>query len=99
MKKSRIKPLSDKKKEELKNEVPIREELCRRCGGVFIFDGVTGYCRGGYCELCHNPPRWLPLSPHEIKFRSAGGKLSLDNSIMLCYTCHGKAHGLAIKED
>jgi hypothetical protein len=31
---------------------------------------------------------------HEIVARGAGGRVSLDNSILLCHACHEKRHGI-----
>ena len=66
-----MKKVSDKKRQELADERPIRAILNARSQGR--------------CELCGSK---LFVAPHEIIFRSKGGKMSLTNSIMLCQLCH-----------
>jgi len=93
-----IKPVSDKKTQQFIDEVPVRKQLAERCGGTwepFLWHkGVElmGRCIDGICEECGNPPDFRGLSPHEKVFRSHGGKLSLENSIMACGKCHAKYH-------
>jgi len=73
------------------SERRAREELCDRVGGVF-----GGWnCYGGICEGCGRQftDQWCGLRVHEIKFRSRGGEVSLENSLMYCSHCHDKAHG------
>ena len=94
MRRSRISPLSKKRELALKDELPTRRALCERAKGVFITDGRVSRCIGGICEICKRPPDWLGLHPHEKVFRSRGGKLTLDNSVMVCNICHLKAHGV-----
>jgi len=94
MRRRRINPISKKRKLALKDELPIRRALCERAKGVFITDGKVSRCIGGICEICKRPPDWLGLHPHEKVFRSRGGKLTLDNSVMVCNICHLKAHGV-----
>lgn len=98
VKKTRIKPISDKRKAEMEGEYEIREQLCERAGGYWVRSGHQYRCIGGLCELCGQPPDWIGLEMHEKIFRSAGGKVSLDNSIMLCDTCHKRKHGIVVKE-
>ena len=90
----RINPISDKRKAEMKDELKIREQLCGRAGGLFVTDGVRFRCIGGLCERCHKPPDFRDLRPHEKIFKSHGGKLSLENSEMLCGKCHSEQHGI-----
>ena len=80
MKRSPIRKISKKKEAEKREEVKIRQQLIERCNGC--------------CEECGEPARWPGLSPHETIFRSHGGKMSLDNSKMLCIGCHGRKHGV-----
>lgn len=62
------------------------------------------YAKDGEC--CVKCGRWLVLNPsearhefqiahvHEVKFRSRGGSATdLNNTTLLCYRCHEKAHG------
>ena len=91
-----------KKIDSLNGEVKARIALCKRAGGLPITsieiarrnDGTKHLikrvkCMGGTCELCHQPARQGEiLEPHELKKRSAGGKVSLRNSKM----CHRKCH-------
>ena len=92
MRRSRISPLSKKREQQLKDELPIRRALCSRAGGMFVTDGKVSRCIGGLCELCKQPGNWLGLHPHEKVFRSRLGKLSLENSVMVCDRCHKKEH-------
>jgi 5-methylcytosine-specific restriction endonuclease McrA len=68
----------------MRAEQPIRKQLIERCGGKYEECGQTGFPFG--------------LHPHEKIFRSHGGQLSLDNSIMLCNYCHGRRHGRYMEE-
>jgi 5-methylcytosine-specific restriction endonuclease McrA len=86
MKRTPLNRISKKKRQQIKDEKPIREALYRRANGR--------------CEMC-GKPEWQcfgGLHPHEPKFRSHGGKLSME-SIICCNTCHGnKGHNLRIVE-
>ncbi len=99
MKRSRLNPISKKRQQQIKDELPIRIKLCERCGGTWIYTSSFshGYCRGGRCELCHQKGDFRGLTPHEQVFRSHNGKLSLSNSKMLCGTCHDSKHGIVDK--
>ena len=85
MKRSRINPISKKKAVEIRAEKPIRKLLFARANGC--------------CENCGQTEDYFGLHPHEIIFRSAGGKLSLENSIILCNGCHDQAQLGKIKAD
>ena len=90
----------------LNAEFPERVKLIARCGGhlrvheqlVRRNDGTKhtikrAICVGGYCEICHQPANGETLEPHEYKIkRSAGGHVSLDNSIMCHRSCHREQH-------
>jgi 5-methylcytosine-specific restriction endonuclease McrA len=84
-----INKISKKKRKEIEDEKPIREALAKRANGR--------------CEWCGRP-EWQCLGglhPHEKVYRSKGiiGRLSLDNSVMVCNTCHGnRGHNLRIIE-
>jgi 5-methylcytosine-specific restriction endonuclease McrA len=85
---------------EIYNEFPIRVALAERCGGEAITYYKTIYCNhikiwlprvqcfGGTCENCHELKLFTILEPHEKVFRSHAGKLSLENTIMVCRNCH-----------
>jgi 5-methylcytosine-specific restriction endonuclease McrA len=47
----------------------------------------------GRCEKCGGNGFPFGLHPHEKKFRSHGGEMTLENSTMLCQVCHAKEHG------
>ena len=60
-------------------------------------------CLGGYCE-CGLPEcghRWAthdkPLHPHEKLSRGQGGKLSMENSVMVMDECHAKLQNNVVK--
>lgn len=94
MKKTRIKPISDKRQEQWEEEVEIRRQLCERAGGFFVTDGRFARCIGGLCELCGKAPDWRGLHPHEDPPRVRGGKVSLKDSRMACGKCHSGEHGI-----
>lgn len=107
---NRTRPLnrySLKKIAELNAEATIRVRLARRCGGFPVrhieyayrtegrFPILRVTCAGGYCESCH---RWSKfLDPHEKHFWGRGGKLSLENTIMVCRGCHRKLQNNELK--
>lgn len=94
MKRTRIPPISEKKRAQIKGEIEIRRQLCERAGGYFVTDGTKSRCIGGRCELCGRPPDWRGLHPHEEPFKSHGGKLSLKDSKMVCGKCSNERHGI-----
>lgn len=78
--------ISKKKAQEIKDEQPIRKQLWERCKGL--------------CEHCGQPPDWRGLHPHEKKFRSHGGCLTMENSEMWCGRCHAvDGHNLREAKD
>ncbi len=97
-------PISARKIAKLNDEVEVRIELARRCGGTAVIktrgirlkDGMyilnTVRCIGGVCEICHQSAALNEiLEPHEKNKRSNGGKVSLDNSVM----CHRRCHPIS----
>jgi 5-methylcytosine-specific restriction endonuclease McrA len=79
MKRTMISPISKKKYKQISEEVVVRKALAERSGGL--------------CEICGGNGFPFGLHPHEILFRSHGGEMSTENSLMLCQTCHAKKHG------
>lgn len=79
MQRTPIKRISDKKRQQIKEEKLLRTQLLERCQGV--------------CEECGRAPDWRGLSMHHIVFRSHGGESTPENCIMLCGNCHDKRHG------
>jgi len=90
--------------DKLNAELPERLKLIIRCGGepyfynqfakhngsTFIIRRVR--CVGGVCEICHDPARDDEiLEPHEDPERSAGGRVSLEQSVM----CHRRCHPIS----
>lgn len=86
------------------NEVDVRIQLCERAGGewtiktrnIKLNNGTeielrTVECHNGKCEECHTFN--YHLEPHEDPPRSKGGKVSLEQSKMLCRRCHNKKKG------
>ena len=57
--------------------------------------GVSSWAKEVYerdnwhCRHCNST---VSLQPHHIKFRSQGGKDTLDNLVTLCWTCHRAVH-------
>lgn len=102
MKRTRPNKYSLKKIEQLNEEASIRIALAKRAGGTPVEklqkvkrnDGSIHtirriFCVGGVCELCGKPAkRGEILEPHELIKRSAGGRVSLENSRMCHRTCH-----------
>lgn len=93
-----INRVSVRKVREMQGETPIRIALCQRAYGTpmlgkntYCIKGVyypvtTVKCAYGICENCGQ--RCEYLEPHEKKHRSLGGRLSLENTIMVCRPCH-----------
>lgn len=98
MKRTPLATMSLQKIAQLNAEVETRKALARRAGGLPVLrkvticrhEGVYHYtavrCLGGKCEYCGRPCD--ELEPHEKIFRSQGGSLSLDNTLMVCRGCH-----------
>ena len=79
MKKSRLNPISKKKRTELTQEARIK---------MIIYN-----LGNGLCELCGRHK--ISDRGHEIVFRSHGGSsLDPFNVIQLCVRCHKKEHNL-----
>jgi len=86
MNRVRIKPISKKRREQLRKEALLKIELLDRARGR--------------CEKCGNLPDWRGLSKHEIKSRAQGGDpLDPDNCEMLCGGCHSLEHGIEEVQD
>ena len=79
MKRTKINPVSKKRAAKITEEKKIRKLLNERAEGC--------------CEICGGNGYPFGLHPHEKVFRSHGGEMSLENSIMLCQGCHAKLHG------
>lgn len=81
MKKTRIKPLSDKRKRELEEE-----KLCY----IVLFERT-----GNRCEECGGKGDFRGLRKHEIVLRSKGGDpTDPSNCLLLCGKCHSAKHGI-----
>jgi 5-methylcytosine-specific restriction endonuclease McrA len=81
-----INPISKKKRAEIEDEKPIREQLKKRANG--------------HCEECGRSESQSigGLHPHEALFRSHGGRMTITNSKMLCHVCHASKHGIKVVE-
>lgn len=42
----------------------------------------------GICIRCPSLITWKTAHLHETKHRGRGGKISLENSVLLCFECH-----------
>ena len=73
-----MRQVSKKKRKQIEEEQEIRWDLIIRANGR--------------CENCGELPDFRGLSPHEKVFRSQGGVMSIENTVMLCGRCHSKAH-------
>ena len=101
--KKRLNHTSVGKVEEINSQVEVRNKLCRRAGGYPVeytrkvkingiyHDAHIVRCYGGVCEICHEPQSGL--EPHEKFPRGLGGKLSLENTLMVDRNCHNKQKG------
>ena len=99
LKRKRINKYSLKKIDELNAEAPIRRELCRRAHGIpenyteVVYQNGNKYtinrvrCVLGKCECGCNEYANL-LHPHELHSRGRGGRLSMENSLMVKDTHH-----------
>lgn len=109
LKRSPLNQFSAKKVKQMWDEQPIRKALCERVGGVFVsrtmqikkktrevVDVPISYCKGGICEICGKPAGAYGLHPHEKNFRSRGGLLSLENSVMCHNYCQAVEHGVKV---
>ena len=97
----KINKTSLKKIRELQGETEIRIRLCQRAKGMPVLGKHTYYYKGksypvttvqcydGICE-CGCEEHSSYLEPHEKVFRSQGGKLSEENSIMVKREHHRK---------
>ena len=77
MKRSRINPISDKQKVEIKKRQTLKAEL------------IAEY--GEYCMTCHDKNRdWRGITLSHIIPLSRGGKTTGDNCLLECFPCHEK---------
>ena len=83
MKRSRINPISDKKKIEKGIEAELRAKLLEE--------------HGHKCMECGKYN--VGLSLHHIIFKSRGGKSEIDNVENLCISCHSRKHGIKVVGD
>ena len=105
LKRTRIRPISERKKHQIELEKPIRKLLAERCGGAWVETDtlIGGFCSGGTCETkgCERrgAVEYYPLfnlHPHENLSRAHGGKLTLWNSTMICNWCHPEKEGIKV---
>jgi len=83
MKRSKINPMSDKKRAELRLEKKLTAELYRK--------------QNGLCGDCGCNLGW-GSAKHEIIFRSHGGSPTDEaNCILLCLVCHNLRHHIIVK--
>lgn len=79
LKRTRIKPVSDKAKAKAATWKKVRKEVIERDQRL--------------CRLCDIEGRRTPcLDVHHILYRSQGGADVRDNLISLCRECHDRAH-------
>ena len=79
MKRTRINPISAKKRQQMLQEKEVKQQLLIRAGNK--------------CEECGSFGDFRGLSKHEIKPRSRGGDPTDPlNCRILCGDCHDKAH-------
>ena len=84
--------------EEVSEGLPKRKAV-RLKGKKLIELYKAVYIRDGGC--CVECDTWIPPGtiPHHIVFKSQGGSDIMDNLEMRCPGCHGRAHGINVKEE
>ena len=95
-KRKKINPISDRKYEVMAQEVPIKKLLIIRAGGVPRNSNyhkgilIDVKCEGGTCYYCGLGGCYptFHLEPHEKHRKSGGGKVTLENTVYICRTCH-----------
>ena len=91
MKRSRLNPRSNKRKEEYKLRVPIVKEMLETagpCDACLIWHAFDMY-RGFAATAIVSPRR--PVDIHELVNRSQGGSiLDKDNLLAVCRPCHNR---------
>jgi len=80
MKRSRIKPISEKQEQEIYLRIIVREMLMVE--------------QGGKCSECGGRGDWRGLSLSHSVPLARGGKTDTINCKLLCGICHDKRHGL-----
>lgn len=99
MKKTRLRPISEKRMKLLKQELLIRKQLCARAKGTFVTacwhegEAYMGFCVGGFCEECGKQASYPAgmLVPHHSGIGAKRKPLSLNDKIV-CRVCHNKKH-------
>lgn len=102
MKRTRLNRYSEKKVDELNDQVNIRVRMCLLADGnpqqsmrrIRFNNGKekvlwTVLCTDGICQECGK--RVSFIEPHEDPLRSRGGKVGKDSK-MICRSCHNKKH-------
>lgn len=80
MKRTRINPISDKRRQQILQEKALAYQLFGK--------------QHGLCGECGKSLDWR-AAKHEIVFRSRGGSpIDEENCVLLCGVCHSKAHGI-----
>ncbi len=84
MRRSRINPISKKKRLELEQEKKLSAELFAK--------------QKGKCYDCGKPLGW-GSALHHIIFRSHGGKTDAENCVLLCLSCHMARHHIRLGKE
>lgn len=51
-----------------------------------VFERTKGQCE--WCGEIITENGWSKMELHEVKFRSQGGEISVENSVGICHDCH-----------
>ena len=105
MKRSRLKPMSAKKRAQIPHEAEVRQRVCHSQGGCWVSTRglYGGVCIGDICagEGCGEKQKGQML--HEFAHKvnlSQGGKTDEENCRYLCTKCHkGGDHHESINLD
>ena len=91
MKRTRINPMSAKKRKQIPHDSEVREKVCHNQKGCWMSTkGIYGgVCIGDICKGCGVKQRGQMLHEfaHEVN-KSQGGTTSEENCRYLCINCH-----------
>lgn len=97
--KSRINPISAKKRKQIPRESAVRQNVCHSQGGCWVSTGgiYGGVCIGDKCKGCNTKQKGQMLHEfaHEVN-KSQGGATDTENCRYLCIKCHAGEHHIRV---